>query len=357
MTARRKKLLLALAALVLACLVGEAAMRVRFYTKYGTFLRVHTFATDPATGLEIPVPLRDTGAIKIDSRGFRNPEIEVPKPPRRVRLAFLGGSTTYCAEVSSNDATWPALVARELAAKHAGVTFDYVNAGVPGYKVADLQTTLGARVAPLAPDVIVVYEATNDLTKDTRLLAQAQGVYVEHADRDHWLAEISLLWHVLEKNVLVRSRAKDAHQATGRLALDVPAIAGPFRTRMEGLLADAKSRASVVAVATFAQRLRREQTPAERAAACVTHFYYMPYISEDALFAGFDGYNAAIRDAARASGVVLVEGEDAIPGDAIHFADSVHFTDAGAKLQAERVTRALEASSAFQELVRAKAAE
>lgn len=357
MGSRKRKVLIVLGAFVLAALVGEAAMRVRFYTKYGTFLRVHTFATDPATGLEIPVPLRDTGAIRIDSRGFRNPEIEVPKPARRVRLAFLGGSTTYCAEVSSNAATWPALVARDLAARHPQVSFDYVNAGVPGYKVVDLQATLEARVAPLAPDVIVVYEATNDLTKDTRTLAQAQGVYVEHADRDHWLAEISLLWHVLEKNVLVRTRAQEAQGTGGRLALDVPAIAGPFQTRLESLLAASKSRARVVAVATFAQRLRQAQTPQERAAACVTHFYYMPYMSEEALFLGFDGYNAAIRAAAHSSGALLVEGEDAIPGDAAHFADSVHFTDAGSKLQADRVARALEASSAFQELVRAKAAE
>jgi len=44
---------------------------------------------------------------------------------------------------------------------------------------------------------------------------------------------------------------------------------------------------------------------------------------------------------AREQGCILVEGEDGIPGDPAHFADSVHFTDEGCRLQAQRVLEVL----------------
>jgi hypothetical protein len=44
---------------------------------------------------------------------------------------------------------------------------------------------------------------------------------------------------------------------------------------------------------------------------------------------------------ARDTGVLLIEGEQEIPGDMAHFHDSVHFTDAGSAAMAQRVSRAL----------------
>ena len=55
------------------------------------------------------------------------------KPPGTYRIAFLGGSTTYCAEVSGDDKTWPYLVVEALKAGYPDRRFDYVNVGVPGY--------------------------------------------------------------------------------------------------------------------------------------------------------------------------------------------------------------------------------
>jgi lysophospholipase L1-like esterase len=347
-----RKLAISFGIFLALCLLVEGAMRVRFYTKYGTFLRVHTFATDPVSGLPIPVPGRDTGAIHIDSRGFRNPELEVPKPAGRVRIAFLGASTTYCAEASSNAATWPSLVVDELKKRHPGVDIDFVNAGVAGYVLENIEKNLEYRVKPLAPDVILLYEATNDLTKDTRELAQAQGVYTEHSDREDWLAEISLAWHLLEKNVLVKLRQDAGTQAGGRLKLDPAAIVPRFRARYESVVRAAQKMAPFVAVATFSQRTRRGMSAEELKASCITHFYYMPYMSVEAVIDGFESYNAAIRDVARATGACLIDGEDEIPADAAHFADSVHFTDAGCRAMTRRVVERLEASPALQALLK-----
>jgi len=348
----RRKILLSCGILVLGLVALEAAARVRFYLQYGTFFRVHTFAVDPASGLRIPPPSRDTGAIRIDSRGFRGDEIASPKPAGRIRVAFLGASTTFCAEASSNAATWPSLVCDALRAAHPEADIDFVNAGVAGYVLDDIQKNLEHRVAPLAPDVIVIYEATNDLTKWTRELAREQGVYTGHSDGEGWLAEISLFWHLIEKNLLVRSRQRDAGASAGRLVLDESRVVPPFQERLQKLVARAQEIAPCVALVTFSQAARAGQDEAAAAAACVTHAYYMPYISHAAVVQGFAAYNRAIRAVARARGTALVEGEDAIPADAEHFADSVHFTDAGCALQARRVADGLLADPCVRGLLR-----
>jgi hypothetical protein len=45
-----------------------------------------------------------------------------------------------------------------------------------------------------------------------------------------------------------------------------------------------------------------------------------------------------------------------VPGDPQHFADTVHFTDAGSAVMAERISRGLVASPRFRELVSTDAA-
>ena len=72
----------------------------------------------------------------------------MPKPPGRVRLAFIGASTTFCAEVSSDAAAWPDLVVETLHGRFPGTRFDYVNGGVPGYAVQRFDSELAASDRP-----------------------------------------------------------------------------------------------------------------------------------------------------------------------------------------------------------------
>ena len=76
----------------------------------------------------------------------------------------------------------------------------------------------------------------------------------------------------------------------------------------------------------------------------------MPYMSIHGLIQGYAEYNDVVREVASETGVVLIDGENSIPGDAQHFADSVHFTDKGSHLMARRVARGLIQSSRLQEL-------
>src|SRR5690242_11836091 len=114
LSTRSKQRLLALitvVALVLMLFAAEAAVRVRQHLKYGASAMVEDYYTvDAKLNLRVPIANLSKGRITVNSLGFRGPEITVPKPAGTVRLAFLGASTTWCAEVSGNDKVWPHLV-------------------------------------------------------------------------------------------------------------------------------------------------------------------------------------------------------------------------------------------------------
>ena len=144
-------------ALALLLLLAEGATRLRQWIKYGHFGHLETvYTVDPDTDLRVPVANAQTATIQINSLGFRGPEITTPKPPGHIRIAFLGASTTFCAEVSSNDLTWPHLVAQRLKSALDTIPFDYVNGAVPGYSVRSSLRNLRERIARLEPDVIVI---------------------------------------------------------------------------------------------------------------------------------------------------------------------------------------------------------
>ncbi|HXP73813.1 MAG TPA: SGNH/GDSL hydrolase family protein [Stellaceae bacterium] len=344
----------ALIAVVAVALLAEGAVRLRQWIRFGTPWAVEqTYVFDAASSLRIPIPNGRFGPVRINSFGFRNPEIPVEKPSGRLRIAFLGGSTTYCAEVSSNEMTWPHLVIAAIMKTFPELDIDYINAGVPGYTTATLKLYLEKRVAHFHPDVIVIYEATNDLAANSFTLAREQGVTSRGIDESMgWLTRRSLLLDLLAKNLAVRER-QNAKEGEGTIALDQTRLAAMYRGDLTKLVEASKAVAKLVAVATFASRLRVGQSPPELRKSAITSLYHMPYLEPETILEGFLRYNIVIRSVATEKDALLVEGEDLIPADAVHFTDSVHFTDAGSVQMANRVSGALLKSRRFLDLVAA----
>jgi lysophospholipase L1-like esterase len=357
MPAWQRAVLLTITALLICfvlLLAAEAAVRIRNGIKYGgTFWGVdETYEIDPTTGLRIPIPNSHFGPIHINSFGFRSPEITKEKPPGRLRIAFLGGSTTYCADVTSNAMTWPALVAKVLHEHWPALDSDYINAGVPGYTIRSLLPALEKRVAQFKPDIIVIYEATNDLSANGYELAHEQGVAPRHQEENvGWLGRHSLLVYLIEKNLEVMRLQREATNPSGKIKLDMARLDAEFRQDYINLVVASQQVAKVVVTVTFSPRLRPGETPEERREAAATALYYMPYMTLADLLSGYAHYNQVIREVAAAHHTLLVGDEDSIPADARHYTDSVHFTDAGSVAMADRVARALISSPAVQALV------
>lgn len=345
-----RKLLLLFVSLLFAALLVEGAVRVRQWMKYGSAGgELYASSRDETLGILRLDPDQKTDRLTINERGFRGPPVELPKPTGRRRIAFLGGSTTFCAEVKDSEA-WPARVAESLRA--LGGDWDFVNGGIPGYGIEESQKNLENFVKPLDPDVIVIYHATNDLSRDTRKLAQEKGLWDGDVDPRSFMAKISVAWDLVEKNVRVKSRLQRAKDGVDRLEYDAPALAAGFEARLLELVRAAQKEAKVVAVATFSPRVRASQSSDAQLEACNTSLYYMPYMSVKGLLAGFDAYNEAIRRVAATTGAVLVDGEDRIPGDGEHYNDSVHFKAAGCAAMAKRVMLALSKSEDLATLVK-----
>lgn len=324
-------------------LLAEAVIRVRHYVKYGDFWGIEdTYVVDEDSRLRIPVPNGEFGPIRINSMGYRSPEIAMPKADGTLRIAFLGASTTYCAEVSSNEAAWPSLVIDDLRAVMPETNIDFVNAGVPGYSVSTSLRNLQHRVAKLQPDVIVIYHAINDMSANSFNLAKNLGITSERTERTMaWPSKFSLLWYLVEKNLMVIASQRASQDTDEKLIFDPIELSAPFVTDLTDLVQGSKQVAESVVLVTFSARIRHSQTESERTESAVTSLYYSPYMTTDGLIKAFDAYNESIRSVAAEEGVLLIEAAASIPGDSAHFHDSVHFTDAGSRKMAEVVSASL----------------
>lgn len=349
---------LTLVLLVAILAAAEIAIRIRHTLRYGSTATVEQlYRYDERLDLRVPIPNLDIGRVKTNSLGFRGPEIQVPKPPVAVRIAFLGASTTWCGEVSRNDKVWPHLVAEDLRRAFPNAHLDYVNGGVPGYTIASSLKNLKLRVAPLMPDIIVIYHATNDMSGELRELAVSKGVIGEaRVEPLSWLSDYSLLWNLAEKNWRVFSAQRQAQANVGRLEVDAAALGESFRRDLTALVKEAQSHAKLVAVATFATHLRETQTPDQQSKAIESALYYMPFMTARGLIGSYGRYNQIIEEVAAATGALLIGGERDIPGNPEHFTDSVHFTDAGSRRMADRVSKIFTSDARVASVVQRSAA-
>ena len=302
-----------------------------------------SYQFDEEIQLRLPNPGFRNSRITINSLGFRGSEIPREKPSGTYRIAFLGGSTTYSTEVSSDRMTWPHLVLEALGEAHPACSLDHINAGVPGFTTRDSLKRFQFEVAALAPDLVFIYHATNDLSRNSRDAAEAQGLASVALEANlSWLSEWSMLVYLVEKNLRILAVQQAAQDDSNKLKLDSDALAGAFRANLVALVRAAKESGAKVALVTFSVRLRADQTPEEQNAAAVTSLYYMPYMTPAGLIEGFAAYNEVIRQVAQQEATILVEAAEAIPGDARHFVDSVHFSDQGSSKMAAVVSAALE---------------
>ena len=343
---RRRFRLIALGfALLMALLGAEALVRVRHYLKHGTFGQIYEFEIDEKSGLRVP-PVGVNGPITINRLHFRGPEIEQPKPDGRIRVAFLGGSTTFCAEASADDKVWPSVCMRALREAFPGADLDFVNGAAAGYDSGSSKRNLEHRVGQLAPDVVVVYHATNDFAKDSQEQAREQGIDAS-IDED-WLEGVSMAWSLVKKNLLLDSRSGGDVR---KIELDLDRATETFAARYRDVLQEAKMHAQVVVAVTFAHKMRAGQDAETLRDNAGSALLYAPFLTPEAIRDGIEAYNDVIRRVAREEGVLLFDDVARIPADSEHYADSVHFTDAGCQAMGTFVAEQLAAAASVKALL------
>jgi len=104
----------------------------------------------------------DAYTIEINSHGFRDREIVVPKPAGLFRIVCIGGSTT--AEGPTNELTYPKLLEQLLRERYGESRIEVINAGVFASRSGNELERMPDCLA-MQPDLILHYNAVNDITQ------------------------------------------------------------------------------------------------------------------------------------------------------------------------------------------------
>ncbi len=129
---------------------------------------------------EVFVPTQSYGDTfwSSNSLGFRNKEFSVEKSPDRTRIAALGASTTEGTQ--GDNETYPYYLEKILKLK--GHDVEVINAGHHAYVIKDIQAFFEESVLPLDPDILIFYEASNNI---------AWGEWLTYGNPGDWKSEYS----------------------------------------------------------------------------------------------------------------------------------------------------------------------
>jgi lysophospholipase L1-like esterase len=354
----RKILYLAVIMIVLLA-VCEVGLRARQWMRYGSFaasVRDPMLEYDSNADLLVPRPGYEVkGArlnIKINSFGFRGDDFDRMKPPHTVRIAALGASTTFCAEVSDNHKTWPHRLQEKLSAAYPGVRFEVINTAVGGYTAAENLRNLTHRVLPLDPDLALYYEGNNEITKDTRQLALERGLIAPGNPQSlaRTISNYSLLFDLTYKNLTILAGRRNA--VAVRTLDSVPSdLPSHFIGQLDEMRRTLAARDIPLVLSTFIVKFRRNQPRPTQLANADVEFYYMPWMSIDGMLDAMDTYNQAILDYAARNSLPVVDDREAVSPDAEHFSDAMHLLDKGAEAMADRFFKYLRTSNELQHAI------
>ncbi|QPJ65303.1 MAG: hypothetical protein G3M78_07835 [Candidatus Nitrohelix vancouverensis] len=135
-----------------------------YFDRFSKIKSIYTF--NPLTETHLPqfrnFPNFKTPHRKIHNKyGWRGVDIEVNKPPRTIRIAFLGASTTYGATKFS----YPELVGHWLnlwaQSRQLDIKFEVMNTGRNGIDSQGIKEILYQEVLPFEPDMVVYFEGIN----------------------------------------------------------------------------------------------------------------------------------------------------------------------------------------------------
>jgi len=119
---------------------------------------------DPISGISSGIPNQHYPNLNINGYGFRGPEIVKEKPDNIVRIFVVGGSTTYSIRALSDQQTIPGHLQENFDKLQINNKIEVVNAGIPNIASTDELQLIQTKIIQFDPDLIIIYDGTNDLT-------------------------------------------------------------------------------------------------------------------------------------------------------------------------------------------------
>lgn len=293
----------------------------------------------------------------INRWGFRGEEIEREKPPGTCRIFVFGGSTVASVE-STFEKSHCRLLENRLRREYPETRVEVQNAGVPWHCTEHSLIKLACNVQDFAPDVIIIYQAINDLFRGFQQPEYTDGPYqpdygnflgpvagmVKGRSFDlngmpirtfagHWCSDF--LYH------RVRLLGPEGLGFGGLHTLFVPkARSAPvdrwrsldaYERNLLAFVDLAKLRGIDVLVATEPYLYRDDLTEKEREVILFPMLCQENGVQPDvpSMKRGMDAFNGRAQRVASASGVRFFDLEKKIPKSLEYFFDDVHYTTKG----------------------------
>lgn len=328
--------------------------------------------------------LQVTAAHEVDDvneHGLRGGPIAGERASRSLRVITLGGSTTLGVDTDRVD-TYPYRLEQILRERLPGVAVDVQNAGVAWHATPHLLVHYELKLRQLQPDVVVVFEAINDLYRSFSPLWWARGPY--QPDYSHYLGPLirftgpaSEATHERERNdwLLARSlqrwwsgaavpyssRPEDVARLRGRLqAIEVDHFRSldSYRDYYGRLLTTLARDGVPVIVGSQAFLYREDLTELERARLHFAEIFCAEdgrYPSPGSMEAGMRAFNDAARALSAEAGALFVDLEATVPKTLTYFTDDVHLTRAGNERIAQAVADVLTEPEVVSRMLRGRA--
>lgn len=334
---------------LVGCLLFELSSLFALRINYGHFIY-----NEPTNGnawifdehpYVVALPIGDksysVGRVEIhhNSLGFRGAEFQAKGSKKRVLT--IGGSTTYCVDVSEPD-TWPSQLQKML-----GDEYEVLNLGMPGHSTAEHLYILGSLGARLEPDIIVMQIGLNDMhcmhSPDitpvlnrchSTLFANSVGqCFVSKLPR---FASVRAIVNTMQNVGLAPKCPKDP--VTGIKIKDLdPRVVDAFNAQATSLVSMAKGmKAKVILVPQVGFKAGEIANGSYR--------WWTPYLDQGALQTLMTAFNVELRRIADGTGVPYVDAVDAASWSDDLFVDLSHLNGEGNKRLATMVREKIAAT-------------
>jgi lysophospholipase L1-like esterase len=285
--------------------------------------------------------------IKINSAGFIGEELKT-KTDEQIRIVGLGDSCTFGA--GDYETAYPKLLDDLLSEGPGGNgRIEVINAGVEGHNSTMALSRYNYMVAPLEPDVVIVYIGWNDLMKTDPYGQSGENTL------SAFVRSIDTLWITrgIRKAVFFYLRPSLNPPATGPES---------YRNTFEGftprryqdnldlILQSIVDDGAVPVLLTLPTVVRPNMTADDLKEAGVFFPYYPSAYAVGDFLQLVEAYNDVIRDAADTHGVPLIDIASDFSGltpSTDYFYDTMHLSEKGRRSLAQKVAEYLRANNLF----------
>ena len=308
------------------------------YDRYVLFTSIDPkeFAFTPHPYLSYyPTPNYRKGLTSHNSLGYRSDEIPLEKPSGVYRIVALGGSSTYDVTIQNNADIFTAQLERLLKEDYGYQNVEVINAGVPGYNSWEILVNLEFRVLDLDPDLVIIYEGTNDV--HARMVEPSAYRGDDFGRRQAWQVPQVALW---EHSALLRILSR-AMNMTRQVSIDdfvssPTYLSWPFEYRLQEDNLDPAEILKENPPIYFHRNLENMIAVANEQGVEImfSTWAYSPYLndyaSENYYQQGFKENNEVVKEVATIRQIPLFDFAEVMPQDAKYWADGRHVNEAGA---------------------------